>query len=219
MSPTPDLRETIERRTRLAAVGGLQVVPVGVVLFVFGLGELGWHLGGWFLPTLAATVVAAVVGTVAAIAWYRRDLGWVRPRWDHRVTALVGTIFVGHLVAVGTATEGSWAFGGVIHVPAVTLGLLIAAVSRWSPYALAQHLVLGLLVAIAGALPLGTWIEMPVPPLREDTLGTHPHPLAVLMPLVVPVWLVLTGLVEHVRMTRALRQPVLADGQDAGTRP
>ena len=169
---------------------------------MFSLGELGWHMGPWFLPTLGAVAVAAVFVTRAVFRWRRRRYGRVELRWDHRATLLFIALAVAHVAPPG-----------LFYVTGVTLRLVFAAFCPWSPYALAQHLVFGILLAVTSAMPLGALLEPPVPPFRAAELGAEPHPLAVLQPLIVPSWLIITGLVGHVRLARALAQPML-DGPD-----
>lgn len=200
-----DLHERLSRRTQLGGQPGLELVPVGIVFFLFGLGELGWHLGPWFLPTLGATAVAAVVATVAAVRWRARRYGRVTLRWDHRITVLVVVVGAAHIAISATDVAPT----GPLYLTGVTLGLVLAAMSLWSPYALAQHLVFGLLLAVASAIPLGAWIDLSVPPFRGDELAGQPHPVAVLQPLIVPSWLLVTGIVGHLRLARAFARPVL----------
>lgn len=212
MTTRNDLHEQLTRRTHLAGSAGLEIVPVGVLLFVFGLGELGWPLGSWFMPTLGTAAIAAAFGSVAAVHWRRRRYGQVKLRWDHRVTALVVTIGAAHMALSMTDA----ALTGPLYPTGLTLGLLLAAISLWSPHALAQHLVFGLLIAVTSAIPLGFWINVPIPPIRADELGAQTHPLALLQPLIVPSWLIVTGIVGHLRLSRAFARPAIDDTDAAG---
>ena len=214
MAARPDLHDHVVRRTQLGGQPGLEIVPVGVLLLVFGVGELGWRLGPWFLPALGVTAMVALLATVTAIAWRRRRYGLVKLRWDHRVTVLVVLVAVAY-VAITISPVADPAQDTPIYLRGVALGLLVAALSLWRPYALAQHLVFGVLLAGLSLLPLGAWVDMPVPPYRTTELTTSPHPLAVLQPLIVPSWLILTGIVGHLRLARAFAQPV-PGGDDHG---
>jgi hypothetical protein len=153
------------------------------------------------------------VGTVAAVYWRRQRYGRVELRWDHRVTAIVAVLAAAHL-AIELANVAPT---GPVYLAGLTLGLLIAGICLWSPYAMAQHLAFGLALATASALPLGLWIDVPIPPVFAEGLGAQPHPLVVLQPLILPSWLIVTGVVGHVRLARAFARPVLAEA-DAGRR-
>ncbi|QBI18428.1 hypothetical protein ER308_01820 [Egibacter rhizosphaerae] len=126
-------------------------------------------------------------------------------RWEWRSVAIVVVAATALLVtmALDHPTLDSPVFG-----TGVLLGLLIAALAWQAPWAYAQHLVIGAVIAVASLLSLGALIDVPLPP-ATPALAEPIHPLAGYQPLLVPVWLVLAGTVEYVRLlTRGPRGAV-----------
>ena len=198
-------RRSVERRTQLATVSGLRVVPIAAFIFLFGVGELGWTLGAWYLPTLGVALVVAVAGTVAAERWHRARFGRVAPRWDWRVVGVVVVFIAALLVARWLEPPG---LDSPIFATGVLLGTAIAALSWRAPWAYAHHLIIGGLLVIASALPLGLWVDVALPPAAAG-LAEPVHPLAAYERLVAPAWLIIAGLVEHVRLVGMARRPAV----------
>lgn len=199
-------RRSVKRRTQLATVAGLRIVPVAAFMLVFAVGELGWHLGAWYLPALGLSAVAAPAATVAASRWHRSRFGRVSLRRDWRVV----TVLVVFVAALWWARAmGPTAIDSPVFVAGALLGGVIAGLSWQAPWAYAQHLVIGAALVVASLLPLGAWVEVPLPPAAVG-LPEPVHPLAAYERLIAPAWLLLAGMIEHLRLQRTRRHPPAA---------
>ena len=166
---------------------GLRFVPIGFVLVVFSVG-LMVGFGVWMQVLLGASVVAALVGVPLAGRMYRARFGEARPRGRERpaVALTVGAV-------VGLSVSWLSNLELPISLPGLAVGALTAAYAwRWRQF-MRAHLVVAALLVLGSVLPLGQLTGDAVHPLSDQVLA-----------LVIGVWLIVAGLLDHRLLVRTL---------------
>lgn len=196
MTDSAGVREA-ERSRFLAArypqLRGLRVVPWGVVVVLASLvtGSLVTGPGWWVvLGLFLASIPAAVALTWVSNHHYRRRFGEVRSKPPSGMEVLGWFVAFGVLAVLVVALRAVVGDGPVSIFGLQAAAILAFTAWRMGPFALHRLLLAGLL-AFASVLPLG---------LLTDA-GMHPVDQHLLM--IIGVFLVVVGLVDHRLLVRA----------------
>jgi hypothetical protein len=185
---------------------GLKVLPLAVLLLVFSIGEMGWHLGTWWIALLLATLVTAPVATAAIAWWYRQGYGWVAPTYDRAALVVVAL----GIAAVALSFLPAWR-DAPISASGFLLGLT-AIVPGWRWRRFVPHwLVGGVVIAVVSLAPLGAVL----PAAPGAAASAHPFNGAWL-PVAMALTLGVLGVLDHRVLVRHLRTgaDALGDGAD-----
>lgn len=174
---------------------GLALVP-GLALLAAYFFASTWA-GDRFSPIvwLAGGVVLIPLALLAGrwiTRWYQRTYGDLAPRKTNHLGAVLS--WVGGMIALGLAA--TMAPESTVSWPAIVVGVGALVLGGWVRRPLAPVLLpAGALLAVAGLLPLGRWLDLSAHPLSH---------ISALMGVLTIVWLI-TALHSHSVLARVLR--------------